>query len=57
MRRLRLLGDRGGRGARGRGVHGLRLGAGGQHHRLRGAVRGEQRRRILRRGAVRVAGR
>lgn len=57
VRRVRLLGDRGRRGAWGCGVHGLRLGAGRQHHRLRGAVRGEQRRRFLRSGAVRVVGR
>lgn len=55
--RLRRHGHRAGRGARRRRVHRLRLGARGQHHRVGGAVRGEQRRRLVGRGPVRVSGR
>lgn len=49
---LRQLGHRRGRGARRCRLHGLRFRAGGQHHRLRGGVRGVRRWRLAGRGTV-----
>ena len=51
---LRQLGHRCGPGARRCRVHGLRHRAGGQHHRVRGAVRGVGRRGVAGRRTVRL---